>query len=80
MRNVFLTIVLISVAGKKGKKQKGKTLVLSEFLAEDHGGLAGQAVVMAPSKSSWADEMVEDGNKVSHIFLTSSTHFASFDL
>jgi len=50
----------MATTGKKGKKQKGKTLVLSEFLAEDHGGLAGQAVVMAPSKSSWADEMAEE--------------------
>lgn len=34
---------------------------LSEFLSEDHGGSrSGEAVVMAPSKSSWADEM-EDG-------------------
>lgn len=34
--------------------------MLSEFLAGDHGH-SGQAVVMAPSKTSWADEMADEG-------------------
>ena len=33
---------------------------LSEFLSEDNGSRSGEAIVMAPSKTSWADEM-EDG-------------------
>lgn len=46
--------------GKKGKKSKGKVVSLSEFLSDDHGTRSGEAVVMAPSKTSWADEM-DDG-------------------
>ena len=46
------------MAGKKNKKSKGKVLSLNEFLSDDHGR-SGEAVVMAPSKSSWADEMEE---------------------
>lgn len=62
---VSLIVILLHFIGKKGKKQKGKTLNLSEFLAENDGGIrSGQAVVMAPSKSSWADEM-DDGNVLS---------------
>ena len=50
-----------SISAKKGKKSKGKVLSLNEFLSDDHGGSrSGEAVVMAPSKTSWADEM-EDG-------------------
>lgn len=59
----YVTSVTKSVfifAGKKGKKSKGKVLSLNEFLSDDHGGpRIGEAVVLAPSKTSWADEMEE---------------------
>ena len=43
---------------------------MSEFLSDDHGGSrSGEAVVMAPSKTSWADEM-EDGKS----FLVENLH------
>uniref|UniRef100_A0A0P5EEV5 Eukaryotic translation initiation factor 4B n=1 Tax=Daphnia magna TaxID=35525 RepID=A0A0P5EEV5_9CRUS len=51
----------MAASAKKGKKSKGKVVSLSEFLSEDHGGSrSGEAVVMAPSKSSWADEMEDE--------------------
>jgi len=63
------------LAAKKGKKSKGKVVSLSEFLSDDHGGSrSGEAVVMAPSKSSWADEMEEGTilkNMICSILLTS---------
>ncbi|XP_046637929.1 eukaryotic translation initiation factor 4B-like isoform X1 [Daphnia pulicaria] len=51
----------MAASAKKGKKSKGKVLSLNEFLSDDHGGSrSGEAVVMAPSKTSWADEMEDE--------------------
>lgn len=57
--NVFLDS---SVAGKKVKKSKGKTLNLNDFLADETTApIPGQAVIMAPRKiTSWADEVEND--------------------
>ncbi len=54
----------LPVSGKKGKKTKGKTLNLNEFLhAPGSGGGGGNdgdfTTVVAAPKSSWADEMEE---------------------
>lgn len=61
---------------KKGKKSKGKTLGLSEFLGGDGGRSGGQAVVMAPSKSSWADEMDEEASYKEKILLPTAPRAA----
>lgn len=45
-----------SLAGKKGKKTKGKTLNLQEFLGENGGGAAGNSIVT----KSWANECEDD--------------------
>lgn len=49
---------MISFSGKKGKKKKGKTLNLNEFLAKDveSGSAVGVTAVFAASSTNWADE------------------------
>lgn len=48
--------VLLSCAAKK-KNKKGKTLTLTDFLAEDSGGSGNPAPPSYPAKTtSWADE------------------------
>ena len=48
-------------SGKKGKKQKGKTLNLNDFLSGGGGGGGGgDSVVAVVPQSSWADEEEDD--------------------
>lgn len=47
------------LTGKKGKKSKGKTVALQDFLADTPGGLAN-----IPLKSTnWADDVEDDHGK-----------------
>lgn len=45
--------------GKKGKKTKGKTLALTEFLQETTGSIPVQPI--RKSTSNWADEVEDYG-------------------
>lgn len=45
--------------GKKGKKNKGKTLALTEFLQEKTGTIT--SLPIRKSTSNWADEVEEFG-------------------
>lgn len=68
--HVFLLNVSLSAAKKKGKK--GKTLTLTDFLAEDSGGNSVQSYP-PPKPTSWADETDDlegDGESTSKKYTT----------
>lgn len=52
-----LTLCVLSSCAAKKKNKKGKTLTLTDFLAEDSGGSGNPAPPSYPAKTtSWADE------------------------
>lgn len=67
--------VVILFVGKKTKK-KGKTLTLTDFLAEDSGGSSSVVPSYSNKSTSWADETDDldgDGEHRMH------SHFHQFD-
>lgn len=54
-----LCTILVIILAKKGKKNKGKTLALSDFLSETPGTVPTMPI--RKSAMSWADE-VEDNH------------------
>lgn len=50
---------VLSPTGKKGKKNKGKTIALTEFLQEKSGTIA--SLPIRKSTTNWADEVEEYG-------------------
>lgn len=54
----FCDICDFTASKKKQKKQKGKTLALTDFLADDKGGSGpGTSYVLASKPLDWASEM-----------------------
>jgi hypothetical protein len=52
---------VFSVPGKKGKKLKGKTLGLTEFLTKTSSGPAAGQTMITRKSSNWADDVEDDG-------------------
>lgn len=58
--NIFLIFFFLHIfSGKKGKKSKGKTLALNEFLSEGPGG-PPPAMAVPRKSQNWADEVEND--------------------
>jgi hypothetical protein len=68
---VSIIQVCFCVLGKKSKKMKGKTLGLTEFLADGSTGPGAGQTVITRKSSSWADDVENEDGK--HFFFLHSS-------